>query len=145
MVPELLFQFANVAIFLGLGLVLCGLMLGLGSLLRPSNPQSSKLSTYECGEPPSGSAWINFNIRFYLVALVFVIFDVELAFIYPVVAVFKDWVKNGQGGFAFVELAVFLGILMVGLVYVWMKGDLEWLKRIPAESSAGTAPERRAA
>jgi NADH-quinone oxidoreductase subunit A len=141
----MLFQFANVAIFLGLGLVLCGLMLGLGSLLRPSNPQISKLSTYECGEPPSGSAWINFNIRFYLVALVFVIFDVELAFVYPVVAVFKSWVEQGQGVFAFVELGIFLAILMVGLVYVWMKGDLEWLKRIPAETPAVKEPARRAA
>src|SRR5262250_426631 len=108
----MLFQFANVVIFLGLGLVLSGLMLGLGSLLRPSNPQPSKLSTYECGEPPSGPAWINFNIRFYLVALVFVIFDVELAFVYPVVAVFKEWADKQQGGFAFVELGVFLAILM---------------------------------
>ncbi len=142
----MLFQFANVVIFLGLGLVLSGLMLGLGSLLRPSNPQASKLSTYECGEPPSGSAWINFNIRFYLVALVFVIFDVELAFVYPVAAVFKAWRDKGQGELAFVELAVFLAILMIGLVYVWMKGDLEWLKRIPAETpTAAKEPARRAA
>ena len=77
----MLFQFANVLVFFGFALLLCGLMLGLGSLLRPSNPQPAKLSTYECGEPPSGSAWINFNIRFYLVALVFVIIDVELAFV----------------------------------------------------------------
>ncbi len=141
----MLFQFANVVVFLTLGLVLCGLMLGLGALLRPSNPQASKLSTYECGEPPSGPAWINFNIRFYLVALVFVIFDVELAFVYPVVAVFKEWVTKGQGGLAFVELGVFLAILMVGLVYVWMKGDLEWLKRIPADPRAAKEPVRRAA
>src|SRR6476661_8832731 len=105
----MLFQFANVVIFLGLGLVLCGLMLGLGSLLRPSNPQASKLSTYECGEPPSGSAWINFNIRFYLVALVFVIFDVELAFVYPVAAVFKSWVADGRGLVALVEILLFIG------------------------------------
>jgi NADH-quinone oxidoreductase subunit A len=141
----MLFQFANVVIFFGLALVLCGLMLGLGSLLRPSNPQTAKLSTYECGEPPSGSAWINFNIRFYLVALVFVIFDVELAFVYPVTAVFKEWVEKGQGEFAFLELVVFLAILMVGLVYVWMKGDLEWLKRIPVEKPPVREPARKAA
>jgi len=141
----MLFQFANVLVFFGLALLLCGLMLGLGALLRPSNPQPAKLSTYECGEPPSGSAWINFNIRFYLVALVFVIFDVELAFVYPVVAVFKEWADKGQGTLAFVELGVFLAILMVGLVYVWMKGDLEWLKRIPAERPATREPARRAA
>ena len=141
----MLFHFANIAIFLGYGLGLCGLMLGLGLLLRPSNPSPGKLSTYECGEPPSGSAWINFNIRFYLIALVFVIFDVELAFVYPVVAVVKDWVAKGEGGFAFVELALFLVILMVGLVYVWRKGDLEWLKRIPAEKPAPRETVRRAA
>ncbi len=141
----MLFQFANVVVLFGLALVLCGLMLGLGALLRPSNPQPSKLSTYECGEPPSGPAWINFNIRFYLVALVFVIFDVELAFVYPVVAVFKEWTEKGQGELAFVELGVFLAILMVGLVYVWMKGDLEWLKRIPVEKPAAKEPARRAA
>ena len=141
----MLFQFANVLVFFGLAVVLCGLMLGLGSLLRPSNPQTAKLSTYECGEPPSGSAWINFNIRFYLVALVFVIFDVELAFVYPVVAVFKSLAEQGQGSFVFAELGLFLVILMVGLVYVWMKGDLEWLKRIPAETPAAKEPARRAA
>ena len=94
------FQFANVLMMFVLGIGLCGLMLGLGALLRPSNPQPGKLATYECGEPPSGSAWINFNIRFYLIALVFVIFDVELAFIYPVAAVFRDWVAEGHGLFA---------------------------------------------
>ena len=138
------FDFANVLVFFLLGLVLCGVMMGLGILLRPSNPGPWKLTTYECGEPPSGGAWINFNIRFYLIALVFVIFDVELAFIYPVVAVFKDWVGRGQGLFALIEIVVFIGILAVGLVYVWAKGDLEWLKQVPAEGDE-SARLRRAA
>ena len=139
------FQFANVLIFFVLAFVLCGLMLGLGMLLRPANPSRAKLSTYECGEPPSGSAWINFNIRFYLIALVFVIFDVELAFVYPVVTVYRDWIKNGQGGFALAEITLFIGILAVGLVYVWVKGDLEWLKRLPAVERPGEPAARRAA
>ncbi len=139
------FHFANVLVFFALAFVLCGLMLGLGMLLRPSNPTPGKLSTYECGEPPSGSAWINFNIRFYLIALVFVIFDVELAFIYPVAAVFKDWIEHGQGVAALLEVVTFLGILGVGLVYVWVKGDLEWLKRLPASRPPERAPVRRAA
>ena len=138
------FDFANVLVFFLLGLVLCGIMMGLGLLLRPSNPGPWKLTTYECGEPPSGGAWINFNIRFYLIALVFVIFDVELAFIYPVVAVFKEWVARGQGLFALVEIVVFIGILAVGLVYVWAKGDLEWLKQVPVERDEA-ARLRRAA
>ena len=137
-------QFASVAILLLLGLVLCGVMLGLGLLLRPSNPSPGKLTTYECGEPPSGPAWINFNIRFYLIALVFVIFDVELAFVYPVAAVFKRWIAEGRGAVALFELVVFIGILFIGLVYVWVKGDLEWLKRIPAERADVTSARKAA-
>src|SRR5215472_13070423 len=140
------FQFANVLVFFALAFVLCGLMLGLGQLLRPSNPNLSKLSTYECGEPPSGPAWINFNIRFYVIALVFVIFDVELAFIYPVAAVFREWVmKRGQGLFALTELVIFVGILAVGLVYVWRKGDLQWLKRVQRVKGSVALREREAA
>ena len=139
------FQFANVLVFFALAFVLCGLMLGLGILLRPANPSRNKLSTYECGEPPSGPAWINFNIRFYLIALVFVIFDVELAFVYPVVTVFREWIRNGQGAFALAEIALFVGILAVGLVYVWVKGDLEWLKRLPAEAQPAAPVSRKAA
>ena len=138
------FQFANVLVFFFLAFLLCGIMLGLGLLLRPSNPHPGKLGTYECGEPPSGPAWINFNIRFYLIALVFVIFDVELAFVYPVVAVFRDWIMRGQGAFALAEIALFVGILAVGLVYVWVKGDLEWLKRLPVERAAERAARRAA-
>ena len=134
----MLFQFANVLVFFGLALLMVGGLLALGSLLRPHNPEASKLTTYECGEPPTGTAWMNFNIRFYLVALVFVIFDVEIAFIYPVAVVFKEWVNNGLGLFALAEIVVFIGILFVGLVYVWAKGDFEWLKRVsttPTEAS----------
>jgi NADH-quinone oxidoreductase subunit A len=138
------FHFANVLVFVLLSFVLCGLMLGLGLLLRPANPSPAKLTTYECGEPPSGSAWINFNIRFYLIALVFVIFDVELAFVYPVVTVYRDWIAHGRGVFALGEIAVFVGILAVGLVYVWVKGDLEWLKRLPVDRPAEAAPRRAA-
>ena len=127
------FDYANVLIFVGLGIALCGLMMGLGALLRPSNPERSKLTTYECGEIVSGDSWINFNIRFYLVALVFVIFDVEVAFIYPVVTVFRDWVEQGRGLFALVEILIFVSVLAVGLVYVWRKGDLQWIKTVSAQ------------
>lgn len=129
------FHFGNVLVFFLLGFVLAAMMLGLGRLLRPRNPEAAKLSSYECGEPASGSAWINFNIRFYLVALVFVVFDVELAFMYPVMAVFKSWVADGRGLFALAEILLFVGILAVGLVYVWAKRDLEWVKRMPADAT----------
>jgi NADH-quinone oxidoreductase subunit A len=129
------FDFANVLVFLLLGLGLSGMMLGLGRLLRPSNPLVPKLATYECGEPPTGNAWINFNIRFYLVALIFVIFDVEIAFMYPVVAVFRDWLLSGRGATALAEMLLFIGVLSLGLVYVWVKRDLEWVKQLPAEQT----------
>jgi NADH-quinone oxidoreductase subunit A len=130
------FDFGNVLVFLLLGLGLAGMMLGLGRLLRPSNPLGTKLTTYECGEPPTGNAWINFNIRFYLVALIFVVFDVELAFMYPVVAVYRDWLASGRAAVALTELLLFIGVLAVGLVYVWVKRDLEWVKRLPVQSSS---------
>jgi NADH-quinone oxidoreductase subunit A len=139
------FDFANALVFFALGLLLCALMLGLGALLRPSNPTPNKLTTYECGEPPSGNAWINFNIRFYLIALVFVIFDVELAFIYPVMAVYRDWVTRGVGGMALLEIVTFVAILAVGLVYVWAKGDLAWLRRLTGDSRGRERGLREAA
>jgi NADH-quinone oxidoreductase subunit A len=105
-------------------------MMGLGALLRPSNPERPKLTTYECGEVVTGHAWINFNIRFYLIALIFVIFDIEVAFMYPVLAVFKDWVAQGRGVFALAEILMFVAVLVVGLIYVWRKGDLQWIKTV---------------
>ena len=99
----MLFDFANVLVFTALGLGFVGVNLLIGKLLRPSNPQTRKLSTYECGEPATGSAWVNFNIRFYLVALVFIIFEVEIAFLFPVAVVFRDLVESGEGMLAFLE------------------------------------------
>ncbi len=126
----MLFDFANVLVFTALALGFVGVTLLVGRLVRPSNPQARKLSTYECGEPAAGSAWVNFNIRFYIVALIFIIFEVEIAFVFPVAAVFRRWIENGQGLFAFVEILVFIGILFLGLIYAWAKGDLEWVKKV---------------
>ncbi len=129
------FHFGNVLVFTLIGLGLGAFHLIMGSLLRPHNPETKKLTTYECGELPTGSAWINFNIRFYLIALVFVIFDIEVAFIYPVAVAFRDFVLAGNGLFALTEIFLFLGILAVGLVYVWKKRDLEWIKRVQAQQT----------
>ncbi len=134
----MLFDYANILVFVALGLFLPAMMMGLGALLRPHNPEKRKLTTYECGEEVSGSSWINFNIRFYLVALIFIVFDVEVAFIYPVVTVFRDWVAEGRGLFALVEILIFVAILLAGLVYVWTKGDLAWLKSVVTQ---GDEPE----
>ena len=123
------------------GAVLAG-NLFLGKLVRPNTPSPEKGTIYECGEPTIGSAWIQFDLRFYVVALLFVIFDVELAFFFPWAVVFGENTKPEAGAtghefaqFAFVELLVFFGILLVGFAYLWKRGDLEWVK-----STAGQKP-----
>jgi len=128
----MLHDFANVLIFMALGGAFVGVNLLIGRFLRPSNPQLRKLSTYECGEPAMGSAWVNFNVRFYIVALIFIIFEVEIAFVFPVATAFRRWIEQGEGLFAFVEILLFVGILFVGLIYAWAKGDLEWVKKVRA-------------
>ncbi len=92
-------------------------------VIRPHRFSEEKLTTYECGENPQGSAWIQFNIRFYVFALIFIVFDVEAVFLLPWAVVFKQ-----LGLLAFAEGLVFVGILVVALVYVWRKGDLEWVR-----------------
>jgi NADH:ubiquinone oxidoreductase subunit 3 (subunit A) len=91
--------------------------------IRPYRFSEEKNTTYECGENPQGTAWIQFNIRFYVFALIFIVFDVEAVFLLPWAVVLKK-----VGALAFVEGLVFLFILVVALVYVWRKGDLEWVR-----------------
>lgn len=100
----------------------------VGKLLRPSNPTELKLEPYECGEEPVGTAWSNFNVRFYVVALIFIIFDVEGALMFPVAAVFKKFIEMGNGGVVLVILLLFVSVLVEGVVYCWKKGDLDWVK-----------------
>ena len=125
----MLSNFAFVLIFLLVGILFVFVTLLAGRFFRPRNPNTVKSETYECGEPAVGPAWINFNIRFYLIALIFVIFDVEAALIFPVAAVFKKWNLSGMGIIALVEVLLFVLILVVGLIYVWAKRDLEWVKK----------------
>ena len=91
--------------------------------LRPNRKSAEKLTTYECGEDPVGNAWIQFNIRFYVFALIFVVFDVEAVFLLPWATVFRE-----LGPLAYVEGLVFIAILAVALAYVWKKGDLAWVR-----------------
>lgn len=129
----MLMAYASVAAFF---LVAIGFMLGsllFGKLLRPNNMYAEKVETYECGEAPVGPAWFNFNPRFYIIALVYIIFDVEIAFIYPVAAVFKRWVDQGSGLFALIEIFLFVAILMLGFAYVWVKGDFNWIRSIKGD------------
>lgn len=129
----MLFNYANVLVFtlVGVGFIFSTLL--LGSFLRPQIPTLEKLSSYECGEVPVGNAWMNFNIRFYVVALVFVVFDVEVAFMFPIARVFQQWVERGSGLVALAEIFVFIAILLVGFAYAWVKGDLDWVKKISQE------------
>jgi NADH-quinone oxidoreductase subunit A len=124
---------SNILIFLLVAFGFVFVSLAIGRLVRPSIPNTNKLATYECGEEPVGSAWINFNMRFYLIALLFIIFDVEIAFMVPVGVVFKQWVNDQMGWLALGEIAVFSGILLLGLVYVWVNGDLDWVKKISSK------------
>lgn len=122
----MLTEFGRILAFLIVGaLFTAGGLVGAW-LLRPKRPYAQKLSTYECGEVPIGPSRIRFNIRFYVVALIFLIFEVEALFLFPWALVFKQY-----GMFAFIEMVVFLGILIVGYAYVWVKGDLEWDKPAP--------------
>jgi NADH-quinone oxidoreductase subunit A len=137
--------FAVVAVGFGLG------GLTIGKLARPYFPGVNKSIVYECGELPIGTAWFNFNPRFYLIALVFVIFEVDIALTFPVVAVYRDWVAQGStmGWVAFGELFMFTAILLIGLAWVWVQGDLEWVKKLakvdqPAKTPGGSSPRRAA-
>jgi NADH-quinone oxidoreductase subunit A len=123
-----LFDLASIFFFVVVGVSVPLLMLTLGWLVRPHTPNPEKLTTYECGEIPTQAAWFNFNPRFYIVALVFLVFDVEVAFTYPVAVAFRRWVAVGAGSVAFVELALFVAILVLGLAYVWRRGDLDWIR-----------------
>jgi NADH-quinone oxidoreductase subunit A len=100
----------------------------VGKLVRPHNPTELKLQAYECGEDPVGNAWANFNVRFYVTALIFIIFDVESALMFPVAAVFKQFVMAGSGAVVFLSLFLFVSVLIQGVIYCWSKGDLEWVK-----------------
>ena len=132
------FDFANVFIFIILGLAMTFVIITVSKILAPrvqDNPD--KFTTYECGERPVGSAWILFNFRFYAVALAFLIFDIELAFVFPCVVIFKKWLKGGVGFLALIEVVVFVFVLFLGLIYMWSRGDLKWTKEVPVELEEG--------
>lgn len=114
---------AAILVFLATVVALLGFTLVLWAALRPSRASQEKLTTYECGEEPVGGAWVQFNIRFYVFALVFVVFDVEAVFLLPWATVFRE-----QGALAYLEGLVFIAILVVALAYVWRKGDLAWVR-----------------
>jgi NADH-quinone oxidoreductase subunit A len=138
--PEIeIAQYGTALLLLCLAVVLTTTLMTLSHLVAPHNPTKEKQLSYECGEDPVGNAWLRFNIRFYVVALVFVLFDVEMALVYPVAVIFKDLTYHTDWMPAFIvfcELFFFLAVLFLGLIYIWMKGDLGWVRtfRMPTDT-----------
>lgn len=117
----MLANYFPVLLFIIIGLVAGGAFITLGSLLAPSRPNEEKLSPYECGFEAFENARMRFDVRYYLVAILFILFDLEIAFMFPWAVVFKE-----LGAFGFWSMFVFLVILTIGFVYEWKKGALEW-------------------
>src|SRR5947209_14258097 len=146
--PDLL---AYALLFTGVGAFFIFSHLMIGRLVRPNRPDAEKKTIYECGEPTIGSAWVQFDLRFYVVALLFVIFDVEMAFFFPWAVVFGQAMRTaddpavraatrqaayGLAWVAFADILFFFGVLLVGFAYLWRRGDLDWVRSVAAERGA---------
>ena len=122
----MLTEFGKIFVFILVAVFFVTASVFVARLLRPSRPTHEKQLTYECGEDIIGSPWVQFNIRFYVVALIFLIFDVEIVLLIPWAYVYKSF---GIGGF--LVGAIFLILLGLGMAYEWRKGDLEWPRPAP--------------
>jgi NADH-quinone oxidoreductase subunit A len=128
--------FGEVLLFILAGVVFILLTLLVSQLIRPHRPNPEKLATYESGEEPISTAWTQFNIRFYVVALVFLLFEVEIVFLFPWSTVFADpellaLTDGAWGWYALVEMVLFIAVLALGLAYAWVNGYLDWVKPEP--------------
>lgn len=119
--PTYFSQYITVGLIGAMAFVMVALMLGVGRVIRPSNPSVEKSLTYECGVDPIDGNWAQTHIRYYLFALLFVVFDVEAVFVYPWATMMRTLGKSGL-----VEMAAFIGILAMALLYAWKKGILAW-------------------
>lgn len=115
------YNYLFIGIFLIIAILFPLIPLALARLIAPKKPNPIKSSSYECGVESKGDSWIQFKAQYYIYALIFVIFDIEVIFIYPWAVAYRQ-----MGLFAFIEMLVFLGILIFGLVYAWRKNILEW-------------------
>jgi NADH-quinone oxidoreductase subunit A len=115
-------QYAAVLIFLLVGIGIVLITFFMSRLIRPSHPYKAKNQSYECAEQPIGDSWVRFNNRFYIFALIFVVFDVEAVFLFPWAVAFGH-----LGLFALIEMIIFIMILVFGLFYAWKKGVLKWV------------------
>jgi NADH-quinone oxidoreductase subunit A len=123
---KLLLEYLPILIFIGIAGVLGGALIAVPLLIAPSKPDPEKLSAYECGFPAFGDARMKFDVRFYLVSLLFIIFDLEVAFLFPWAITLTEKSGAENGVFAFWSMMAFLGVLTVGFIYEWKKGALEW-------------------
>ncbi len=119
--PELIREYFPILMFLGVAVALSVVMIAIGFLRGPRRPYPEKNAPYECGFEPFSDARIKFDVRFYLVAILFIIFDLEVAFLFPWAITLSE-----QGMTGFWSMMVFLGVLTVGFIYEWKKGALEW-------------------
>ncbi len=128
-------EFGKVLLFLIIGILFILIAFGINKIVSLNKPTTEKLMSYECGENPTGSSWLQFNSRFYVIALVFLLFDVEMAFIFPWATIFGRpeliLADARWGWLTLIEMFIFVGVLLLGLVYVWKKGDLEWIRPEP--------------
>ena len=122
----MLTEFGKIFVFLLVAIAFVGISLFIASLIRPKRPTKEKLKIYECGEDAVGSPWVKFNIRFYVVALIFLIFDVEVVLLFPWALGYQEY-----GVYGFLVGIIFLLILILGMAYEWRKGDLEWARPKP--------------
>lgn len=119
-------EYLSVAVFAVVGIGFAVVSFVLARLVRKDRPSAEKLSTYECGEAPVGDAWKQFRAGFYIYALIFVIFEVEMVFMFPAFMKLEALTGMGMGLVALLEILLFVAILLTGLVYAWKKGVLKW-------------------
>ena len=137
------FDYLNALVFASVGFFFVFINVIIGSIIRPRRKGTQGLEVYECGEETLGDTWIKFDIRYYTVALVYVIFAVEVGFLFPVFGVFGDIVDGNVstiGNLALVHVLVFVVVLFFGLVAVWAKGDLDWVMTYKAKKWTPTNP-----
>ena len=115
-------EYLAILIFIVVGIAIVTVTFGIAKLIRPHNPYPKKNTNYECAEDPVGDSWFKFNNRFYIFALIFVVFDVEAVFLFPWAVAFGK-----LGLYALVEMIIFILILFFGLFYAWRKGVLKWV------------------
>jgi len=128
--------FGEVLLFFVAGVIFILVTLLVSRLIRPHRPNPEKLTTYESGEEPVGPAWTQFNVRFYIVALIFLLFEVEIVFLFPWSTIFANkelMVATGGawGWYAVIEMVIFIFVLALGLAYAWVNGHLDWIKPDP--------------